>query len=125
MYGAVILKIPTAAEIEFFCTADVAVAEVMQANGNLNQPLIKAPVRTLRIGPQLLPNLVGLKEVARVEVLDTFQITRVVATGGHLDDRLRLRGIECFLHPRLCRNALKLLHRLAVLEDDDCWNRTH
>src|ERR1051325_4712215 len=41
--GAVVVEIAAGAVIEFLSAAGVAVAEVVQADGDLNQPLIEAP----------------------------------------------------------------------------------
>ena len=51
---------------------------LVQAHGHLNQSLIKPSRRPLRIRPQLFPNLVRLEKIALVEVLDAFQIARIV-----------------------------------------------
>src|SRR5262245_30664680 len=73
MRGAVVVEIAPAAVIELDRPASVAVAEVVQADGDLDQPLVELPRRALVIDPQLFPNFVRFVEVALVEVLDALQ----------------------------------------------------
>jgi hypothetical protein len=57
----------------------------MQANGDVDQPLVKQPRRTLGVLPQVLPDFVRLEEVALIEVLDPFQVPRVEWMGRHVN----------------------------------------
>src|SRR5204863_2483801 len=62
--------------------ADVAVAEVEQRHGRLDQPLHEAPLRAGAFGPQVFPDLVRLEEVVPVEEQDAGQVARVVGRLG-------------------------------------------
>ena len=74
----IIYEIATATVVQFLSTTEIAIAEVVQADSNLNQTLVKASRCALLIGPKILPNLMRLKEIAGVEVVDPLQIARVV-----------------------------------------------
>ena len=63
--------------IQFLRPANVAVAKMVQTNGNLNQPLIKLPRRPLILLPQFFPDLVRLEEFALVEILRALDVPRV------------------------------------------------
>src|SRR5262245_20981295 len=67
--GQVRLQVAAAAEVQLLGPADVAVAKVMQTDGDLNQSLVKLARGATIIGPQFFPNFMGLEEVALVEVL--------------------------------------------------------
>src|SRR5687768_5298300 len=56
---------------------------MMEANGDLDEPLVELPVGAAVVGPELFPDFVRFEEVADVEVLDAFQIPRVVGFVGH------------------------------------------
>src|SRR5262249_55125770 len=58
--------------------AEVAVAEVAQPDGGLDEALVEAALGPVALRPQVLPDLVGLEEVLRVEQHDPRQVTRVV-----------------------------------------------
>jgi hypothetical protein len=45
--------------------------------------LIKLAARALVVRPELLPHIVGLEEVAPIEELDAFQISRIVSFVAH------------------------------------------
>lgn len=79
----VVFQIAAAAMVEFFRAADVAIAEMMQADGDLNQALIEAAWRSLSIGPEFFPNFVGLEKITLVKVFDALQVTWIVGTLGH------------------------------------------
>jgi hypothetical protein len=52
-------------------TSEVTVREVVEGDCGLNQSLVKNPVRTCRIRPQLFPGIVCLEKELIVEFLDT------------------------------------------------------
>src|SRR5262249_7350712 len=54
------------------------VAEVAQPDRRLDQPLVEPPLAAVRLRPQVLPDLVGLEEIAGVEEAHARQVTRVV-----------------------------------------------
>src|SRR5262245_30147827 len=58
IFWAVIVQVAARAVVELSCAADVAVAKMMEANGDLDQALIEPPRRALRVGPQVLPHFV-------------------------------------------------------------------
>jgi hypothetical protein len=64
--------------------ARVSIAEMMQTNGNLDQALIELSRRALVLGPEFLPNFVSFEEVALVEVLDAFEVPRIVLLGRRI-----------------------------------------
>ncbi len=78
----VLRQIAAAAAIHLASAADVAVAEVVQRDGRLNQPLIKQPQLAAVILPQLFPHFVGFEKLARVEIGDALQIQRIVIFRG-------------------------------------------
>lgn len=59
----------------------VFVAEMMEANRDLNQTLIEFPRRTLVVLPEVFPDLVSLEKLAVVEVLHPLHITFVIVRG--------------------------------------------
>src|SRR5206468_9372546 len=58
--------------------AEVAIAEVTQGDGRLDQPLVKLALEPGRLDPEILPDLVGLEEVVLIEEHDAGQVARVV-----------------------------------------------
>lgn len=78
VFGSVLLQVGAATAIQFSCAERIAVAKMMQADGNLDQPLIETAVGVLAIQPKLLPHLVRLEEFAGVESAEAFQIPRIV-----------------------------------------------
>src|SRR5690606_17595015 len=58
-----------------------AVAEMMQGDGGLDEPLIKLASGAVVVGPQLFPGFVRLEELAIVEVGDAFEVEGIVV--GH------------------------------------------
>src|SRR5262245_19226621 len=83
IHGPIIFQIAAATEVQFLRAANVAVAKVVQADGDLNQPLIEPPRGSLRVGPQLFPHFVRLVKVALIEVLNPIQIARIIGGLGH------------------------------------------
>ena len=63
---------------KFAGAAGIAVAEVVKTNGNLDQALKKLARRTLVILPKFFPHLMGLEELAFVEVFDSVDKTGIV-----------------------------------------------
>lgn len=105
--------------IELLSAADIAVAEMMQTDGNLDEPLIELPRGSAVLGPEILPNLVRLKKVTDVEVSDTLVKARIVGglrflfgVGGHGKCfHKRARGgldvaSRIIVRPRLCEATL-------------------
>ena len=50
----------------------------------LDQALVELSRGTLILGPEFLPNFVGLEEVALVEVLDALEVPRIVLLGRRI-----------------------------------------
>ena len=55
MNRPVVIEVSLASMVQLFGPAGVAVAEVMQADGDLNQPLIEPPAGALVILPEIFP----------------------------------------------------------------------
>src|SRR5262249_10150455 len=64
--------------IQLHRTAEIAVAEMAQSDGRLDQPLIELSLQVVRLCPQVLPDFVGLEEVAVIEQQDARQIAGIV-----------------------------------------------
>src|SRR6266508_399181 len=72
------LHVFPAGVIELDRPAQVAVAEVAQPDGGLDQALVELPLRSERLRPEVLPDLVRLEERLFVEEHDAGQVARVV-----------------------------------------------
>lgn len=83
-------QVSDATVIEFPRAVNVAVAKMMQANGNLDQPLVKLSHGSLVIFPEIFPGFVRFKEISRVEVADSSEKTRVVKIVAQRQHPLRL-----------------------------------
>jgi len=81
---AVSLQVATTGVIQLSGAQRVAIAEVMEANGNLDQTLIEATRRIFAIKPKFLPNFMGFEKIAPIEFPDSFQVARIVRFGVHL-----------------------------------------
>jgi hypothetical protein len=77
------LQMTAAAVVKLSGTASVASAEVMQAHGDLNQPLIERTRWITTLHPEIFPNLVRLEEILLVEPTDSLQISRIVTIFLH------------------------------------------
>src|SRR5678816_2986460 len=55
----ILLQIAAAGEEEFFRSADIAIAEVMKADGDLDEPLVKVPIGAAVFGPNFFPGIVS------------------------------------------------------------------
>ena len=51
---------------------------MVQTDCGLDQALIESTRVALLLGPQLFPDFVCLEEVAPVEILDAFQVMRII-----------------------------------------------
>lgn len=71
-------QVSDATVIEFPRAVNVAVAKMMQANGHLDQPLVKLSHGSLVIFPEIFPGFVRFKEISLVEVADSSEKARVV-----------------------------------------------
>jgi hypothetical protein len=67
--------------VEFAGTADVAVAEMIEGYGGLDETLIKLSGRPPVFRPEFLPDLMTLVIVALVEFLDSLKIDGLVGGG--------------------------------------------
>jgi len=83
-------QVSDATVIEFPRAMNVAVAKMMQANGHLDQPLVKLSHGSLVIFPEIFPGFVRFKEISRVEVADSSEKTRVVKIVAQRQHPLRL-----------------------------------
>lgn len=83
-------QVSDATVIEFPRAVNVAVAKMMQANGHLDQPLVKLSHGSLVIFPEIFPGFVRFKEISRVEVADSSEKTRVVKVVAQRQHPLRL-----------------------------------
>lgn len=83
-------QVSDATVIEFPRAVNVAVAKMMQANGHLDQPLVKLSHGSLVIFPEIFPGFVRFKEISRVEVADSSEKTRVVKIVAQRQHPLRL-----------------------------------
>src|SRR5438132_92801 len=87
------------------CAVEVAVAPVMKAHADLQDPVVEAADRRARVAPQQLERLVLLEELAGVELLDA-------------SDQLRRSGLVAprarGLFDRTTGDALRPPRRLAV-----------
>src|SRR5439155_1340356 len=81
---SVLRQVTSAAAVHLSGAPDVAVAEMVQCDGRLNQPLIKQPQRAAVILPQIFPRFVGFKKLTRVEIRDALQIKRIVFIRGSI-----------------------------------------
>lgn len=71
-------QVSDATVIEFPRAVNVAVAKMMQADGNLDQPLVKLSQGSLVIFPEIFPVFVRFKKVSLVEVTYSSEKARVV-----------------------------------------------
>ena len=83
-------QVSDATVIEFPRAVNVAVAKMMQADGHLDQPLVKLSHGSLVIFPEIFPGFVRFKEISRVEVADSSEKTRVVKVVAQRQHPLRL-----------------------------------
>lgn len=83
-------QVSDATVIEFPRAVNVAVAKMMQANGHLDQPLVKLSHGSLVIFPEIFPGFVRFKEISLVEVADSSEKTRVVKVVAQRQHPLRL-----------------------------------
>lgn len=77
------LQMSPAAVVKLSGTASVAAAEVMQADGYLNQALIKRARWIATLHPKIFPNFVRLEKIFFVEPTDSLEISRIVAIFLH------------------------------------------
>ena len=95
-------EIPMHALMKLAGPANVAVAEMIEGNRGLDEPLVKLPGRPPVFRPQLFPDLVALVIVAGIELLDAVEIQRFV--GGrcvHESNPARCRHAPGAWGPRL------------------------
>ena len=83
-------QVSDATVIEFPRAVNVAVAKMMQADGHLDQPLVKLSHGSLVIFPEIFPGFVRFKEISLVEVADSSEKTRVVKVVAQRQHPLRL-----------------------------------
>jgi hypothetical protein len=78
MPGSIGVEVAVNAAVELPGPADVAVAEMIEGHGSLDEPLVELPRRAAVLRPEILPDLVALEVVALVELLDAEQVAWVV-----------------------------------------------
>ena len=76
MHRPVGIEIGTGAVVEFFCTANVSIAKMMQRHGHLNQALVKSATRTPIFGPKFFPDIVRFKKLALIEEFNAGPVVR-------------------------------------------------
>ena len=81
--GTVRIQIVSTTNVEFSRTSYVAVAKMVQTNGDLNQPLIEFAGRPAIIGPQFLPHVVGFIEFAVIKIFHSLEIPRLIFNRLH------------------------------------------
>ena len=78
-----------------------------QRNGGLNQPLQEFLFVAERLGPQLLPDIVGLKKFLLIEQSQSFEVLRRVSIRHVFDPYWPMKFAEpASLQEQICANYL-------------------
>jgi len=89
MRGQIVLQVFATTVIELLRAARIAIAKMVQANGDLNQPLKELARGPLVVGPEFLPNVMRLEELALIKKTDPRKIAGVVS--GFVQNSARIK----------------------------------